>query len=32
VQIHDDAVSRSDRGLMQQAVTQCPAAALRLLD
>jgi len=32
VQIHDDAVSQSDRDLMQQAVTQCPAAALRLLD
>jgi ferredoxin len=32
VQIHDDAVSASDRALMQQAVTQCPAAALRLLD
>jgi ferredoxin len=32
VQIHDDAASASDRGLMQQAVTQCPAAALRLLD
>ncbi len=32
VQIHDDAVSQSDRGVLQQAVTQCPAAALRLLD
>jgi ferredoxin len=32
VAIHDDAVSASDRDLMQQAVTQCPAAALRLQD
>ena len=32
VEIHDDAASTSDRGLMRQAVTQCPAAALRLLD
>lgn len=32
VKIHDDAVSQSDRSLLQQAVTQCPAAALRLLD
>jgi ferredoxin len=32
VHIHDDAVSQSDRQLLQQAVTQCPAAALRLLD
>lgn len=31
-QIHDDAVSASDRDVMQQAVTQCPAAALRLSD
>lgn len=30
VLIHDDAASASDRALMQQAVTQCPAAALRL--
>jgi ferredoxin len=32
VEIHDDAVSDSDRDRVQQAVTQCPAAALRLLD
>jgi ferredoxin len=32
VQIHGDAASASDRDLMQQAVTQCPAAALRLRD
>ena len=32
VEIHDDAAAASDRALMQQAVTQCPAAALRLQD
>ncbi|MDT5234599.1 MAG: ferredoxin [Mycobacterium sp.] len=32
VQIHDNERPESDRGRMQQAVTQCPAAALRLTD
>lgn len=32
VEINDDAAAASDRALMQQAVTQCPAAALRLQD
>ena len=32
VLIDDDAVAASDRSLMQKAVMQCPAAALRLLD
>jgi ferredoxin len=32
VVIHDAERPESDRGRMQQAVTQCPAAALRLLD
>lgn len=32
VHIHGDARPESDRERMQQAVTQCPAAALRLVD
>lgn len=32
VHIHDATRPESDRGRMQQAVTQCPAAALRLVD
>ena len=32
VVIHDNERPGSDRDRMQQAVTQCPAAALRLLD
>lgn len=32
VVIHGGAVADSDRDRMQQAVTQCPAAALRLTD
>jgi hypothetical protein len=28
---HDHAAANLDRGLLTQAVTQCPAAALRLL-
>jgi ferredoxin len=32
VVIHDPARPESDHGRMRQAVTQCPAAALRLLD
>lgn len=32
VLIHGAERPESDRGRMQQAVTQCPAAALRLLD
>ncbi len=32
VLIHDDERPESDRGRMQKAVTQCPAAALRLED
>lgn len=32
VRIHDAQRPESDRDRMQQAVTQCPAAALRLVD
>ena len=32
VLIHDDERPKSDRVRMQQAVNQCPAAALRLAD
>jgi ferredoxin len=32
VLIHDNDRPESDRDRMQQAVTQCPAAALRLVD
>ncbi len=32
VRIHGDERPESDRARMQQAVTQCPAAALRLID
>ena len=32
VLIHDNERPDSDRERMQQAVTQCPAAALRLID
>lgn len=32
VHITDDEQPESDRARMQQAVTQCPAAALRLID
>lgn len=32
VVIHGDERPEDDRDRMQQAVTQCPAAALRLLD
>jgi ferredoxin len=32
VLIHENARPESDRERMQQAVTQCPAAALRLMD
>jgi ferredoxin len=32
VRIHDDQRPESDRERMRQAVTQCPAAALRLVD
>ena len=32
VRIEGDERPESDRGRMQQAVTQCPAAALRLVD
>ncbi|MFG1929612.1 ferredoxin [Mycobacterium sp. NPDC048908] len=32
VPIHDSERPESDRARMQQAVTQCPAAALRLAD
>jgi ferredoxin len=32
VRIRDNAQPESDRDRMQQAVTQCPAAALRLID
>ncbi|KUH98408.1 ferredoxin [Mycolicibacterium acapulense] len=32
VVIHEPERPESDRDRMQQAVTQCPAAALRLLD
>jgi ferredoxin len=32
VLIHDAARPESDRDRMTQAVTQCPAAALRLID
>jgi ferredoxin len=32
VVIHDNERPESDRERMQQAVTQCPAAALRLVD
>ncbi|KUI18559.1 ferredoxin [Mycobacterium lehmannii] len=32
VLIHEPERPESDRDRMQQAVTQCPAAALRLLD
>ncbi len=32
VVIHDGARPESDRDRMTQAVTQCPAAALRLID
>ena len=32
VLIHDNDWPESDRDRMQQAVTQCPAAALRLVD
>ena len=32
VVIHGDERPESDRMRMQQAVTQCPAAALRLID
>lgn len=32
VQIHDNERPESDRDRMQQAVTQCPTAALRLVD
>ena len=32
VRIRDNAQPESDRDRMQQAVTQCPAAALRLTD
>lgn len=32
VRIHDSDRPESDRERMQQAVTQCPAAALRLVD
>ena len=32
VLIHDNERQESDRVRMQQAVTQCPAAALRLTD
>jgi ferredoxin len=32
VHIHDDERPESDRERMQQAVTQCPTAALRLVD
>jgi ferredoxin len=32
VEIHDGALPESDRDRIQRAVTQCPAAALRLLD
>ena len=32
VQIHDGERPESDRDRMRQAVTQCPAAALRLVD
>lgn len=32
VLFHDNEPPESDRGRMQQAVTHCPAAALRLVD
>lgn len=32
VQIHEHERPESDRSRMRQAVTQCPAAALRLVD
>jgi ferredoxin len=32
VHIHDDERPKSDRERMQRAVTQCPTAALRLVD
>lgn len=32
VEIHEPERPESDRERMQQAVTQCPAAALRLID
>ena len=32
VQINGEERPETDRGRMQQAVTQCPAAALRLVD
>lgn len=32
VRIHDNQRPESDRERMRQAVTQCPAAALRLID
>lgn len=32
VKIHDSERPESDRGRMVKAVTQCPAAALRLID
>ncbi len=32
VLIHDAERPETDRGRMRQAVTQCPAAALRLVD
>lgn len=32
VHIADDERPESDRARMQQAVTQCPAAALRMID
>ncbi len=32
VRIHGDERPETDRARMQQAVTQCPAAALRLVD
>jgi ferredoxin len=32
VLIHDDERPETERERMQQAVTQCPAAALRLVD
>jgi ferredoxin len=32
VHIHENERPESDRGRMQQAVTQCPTGALRLVD